>query len=73
MNVKSKYDSSDEEKPPRKRYMYLGFSNPAQFGGGQDRARFMGSFGNPTMFDPLLKKLLGDRKTAHRKSNNGEE
>jgi len=57
MKVKSKYDSNDEEKPPKKRYMYLGFSGPAQFGGGQDRARFMGSFGDPRLFDPLWEKL----------------
>ncbi len=67
MNVRSKYDTDDEGKEPKKRYLYLGFSSPSQFGGAQDRSRFMGSFGNPRAFDAFFEKL-GIKKKVQRDS-----
>ncbi len=67
MNVKSKFDTSDEGKESKKRYMYLGFSNASQFGGANSRFRGPASFGNPHFFDLIFEKL-GIKKKSRRRS-----
>ena len=69
MNVKSKYDDSDAVREPKKKYIWLGYGQNSQAGGG---ARGQpGWVWDTHTFDIILEKLGLKKKTKHR--SEGEE
>lgn len=68
MNVKSKFDTEDEDvREPKKRYYWLGYGNPNQLG-GDGRGRLMGGIWDTRTFDIIFEKL-GLRKIIRQGSD----
>ena len=71
MNVKSKYDTEGEEvREPKKKYLWLGYGQSNQTGGG-GRGRMMGGVWDIHTFDFIFEKL--GLKKKNRKRSEGEE
>jgi len=69
MNVKSKYDMSDEPREPKKKYLWLGYGTSNQ---GRDiRSGMSAVVWDPHTFDVIFEKL-GLKKKKRRRSE-GEE
>jgi hypothetical protein len=70
MNVKSKFDTSDEPKEPKKKYLWLGYGNTNQ-GGRDTRGSMSAVVWDPHTFDVIFEKL--GLKKKKRKRSEGEE
>jgi hypothetical protein len=71
MNVKSRYDPEEVRvKEPKKQYLWLGYGQSNQFGGG--RGRLMGGVWDAHTFD-LIFERLGLKKKNRRRSNPEEK
>ncbi len=72
MNYKSKFDTGEEAKEPRKKYYCMGFGNTG-YGGATRRGGYAGNaIWDLHMFDIVLEKL-GIKKKAPRRRSEGEE